>query len=136
MTPHGDGEVGTEYDLTFEWWQLSYTVGSRVSNLEPPRRIAWQIDGPLQAHGEWEIVEQEDPPDQVEAASRVYFRVTFDPDSVDPDSIDLPSFVSLEWVLSKAVPKVRSEAERVLERMVADLEGTRRPVELTIHQTP
>lgn len=136
VTPQGDGEVGTEYDLTFRWWHLSYTVHSEVTDVEVPRRIEWRIRGRLDAHGEWEIEELDDTPEGADAASRVHFRVWFDPDSVDGDSIDLPSFVSLDWVIQKAIPKVRGEAERVVERVVADLEGERRSVELTIHTTP
>ena len=134
VTPRGDGDVGTEYDLTFRWWRLSYTVHSAVTDLEPPRRIEWRIEGRLEAHGEWEIERLEDPQEAAEDASRVHFRVWFDPNSVDGDSIDLPAFVSLDWVVGKAIPKIRGEAERVVERIVADLEGERRPVELTIRQ--
>lgn len=136
VTPHGDGGAGTEYDLTFRWWKLSYTVRSAVTDVEPPRRIEWRIEGRLDAHGEWEIEELDDVPEGTDAASRVHFRAWFDPDSVDGNSIDVPSLVSLDWVIERAVPKVRGEAKRVVERVVADLEGERRPVELSIHTNP
>jgi carbon monoxide dehydrogenase subunit G len=132
VTRNGDGGVGTEYDLTFRWWKLSYTVRSAVTALETPRRIEWRIQGRLDAHGEWEVEELPDAPKGVESASRVHFRVWFDPGSVDGGTIDLPSFVSLDWVVDRTKPKVRGEAERVVERVVADIEGERRPVELTI----
>ncbi|MFT4890356.1 MAG: hypothetical protein ACI9YT_001270 [Halobacteriales archaeon] len=134
VTRDGDGGVGSEYHLTFRWWKLSYTVHSLVTGLEAPRRIEWEIQGRLDAHGEWEIEELTEPPDGVESASRIHFRVWFDPGSVDGESIDLPAFVSLDWVVGKAVPKIRGEAERVVERLVADLEGERRSVELRIHE--
>jgi ribosome-associated toxin RatA of RatAB toxin-antitoxin module len=133
VTKKGDGGVGTEYHLAFRWWKLSYTVHSMVTGVEAPQRIRWEIQGRLDAHGEWEIEELADPPAGAESASRIHFRVWFDPDSVDGGAIDLPSFVSLDWVVGKAVPKIRGEAERVVGRIVADLEGKRRPVELMIH---
>ena len=58
--------------------------------------------------------------------------VEYAPDSADEGLLDLPRFVSLGWVVDRVTPKVRAEAERVVRRIVADLEGERRPVEVEI----
>jgi hypothetical protein len=42
----------------------------------------------------------------------------------------------MDWVISIAKPKIKSEATRVVRRVVADLEGEERDVELEIHSTP
>jgi hypothetical protein len=86
----------------------------------------------LTARGEWTVESVDDPPDGVEEASRVGLVVRFDPDSADAGTIDLPRFVSLSWVVEKVKPRVQSEAERVVERIVADLEGESRDVDLKI----
>jgi hypothetical protein len=46
--------------------------------------------------------------------------------------VDLPRFVSLDRVLEKATPLVEREARTVLERLVAELEGEPRPIDLTV----
>jgi len=57
--------------------------------------------------------------------------VTYDPDSAS-GVVDLPALVSLDWVADRAVGVVEKEGRRVVERVVADIEGERRPVELTV----
>lgn len=133
----GDGSPGTQYDLRFEWWKLSYTARSRVTGVDPPTRIEWEIAKDLRAHGFWRVEEvpEEAPPDR-ESASRVYFHVEFDADSVNKGAIELPALVSLGWVVKKVIPLIENEAERIVERIVADIEGEPREVELTIHDTP
>jgi ribosome-associated toxin RatA of RatAB toxin-antitoxin module len=132
---HGDGSPGTNYDLRFAWWKLTYTARSEVTDVDPPNRIDWKIVKDIHAHGHW-AVEEIDPPDDREHASRVRFRVVFDADSVDSSQFDLPSLVSLSWVVEKVKPLIESEAERIVERIVDDLEGEPRPVDLTVHTRP
>ena len=132
---HGDGSPGTTYDLQFAWWKLTYTARSEVTDVDPPNRIDWKIVKDIHAHGYW-AVEEIDPPDGREHASRVRFHVAFDADSVDSSQFDLPSLVSLSWVVEKVKPLIENEAERIVERIVADLEGERRPVDLTVHTRP
>ena len=134
---HGDGSPGTEYDLRFEWWKLAYTARSRVTGVSPPTRIDWEIVKDLSAYGFWhvEAVPEEAPSDR-ETASRVRLHVSFDAGSVNESAIDLPALVSLGWVVKKVKPLIENEAERIVSRIVADLEGRRREVELTIHDSP
>ncbi len=131
VVAHGEGGPGTEYDLRFEWWKLSYTARSRVTAVDPPERIDWAVVKDLDATGYW-LVEATDPPAGEETATRVTFHVEFDADSADTDAIDLPSLVSLGWVIDKVKPKIKQEAERVVRRIVADIEGEDRPVDLEI----
>jgi len=131
----GDGSPGTRYFLTFSWWKLSYTAHSRVTDVTPPFEIAWEITRDLDASGHWQV-EAIDPPDDRDHASRVKLRVEFWPSSADSDTLDLPRFVSMDWVIEKTKPIIKQEAERVVERIVADLEGHRRNVDLEIHTTP
>jgi uncharacterized membrane protein len=135
VTRHGDGEPGTEYDLTFAWWKLSYTARSRVTALSPPERIDWELVKDIDAQGHWAI-EDEPVPEGKEAASRVRLRIDYHPHSANENALNLPRFVSLSWVVKKVKPLVEKEAERVVERIVADLEGERRDVSLEIHATP
>ena len=132
---HGDGSPGTEYDLHFAWWKLTYTAHSRVTNTDPPKKIDWEITKDVDANGFWQV-ETVDPPDGREHASRVRLRIEFDADSANPSGLDLPTLVSLSWVVEKVKPIIEREAERVVERVVADIEGESRPVDLTVHATP
>jgi len=136
ITRHGDGTAGTNYDLTFAWWKLSYTARSEVTDLDRPNRIDWRLVTDIDARGHWRVESDPDPPEGESHASRVVLRIEFAPGSADSGAINLPSFVSLDWVIDKVKPKIKSEAERVVERIVADLEGRRREVELEIHEAP
>jgi hypothetical protein len=131
----GDGSPGTTYDLHFAWWKLTYTARSRVTGVDPPNRIDWEIIKHIHAHGYWAI-EDIDPPEGRAEASRVRLRIEFDAGSVDPGQFDLPRLVSLSWVVEKVKPIIEREAERIVERIVADIEGESRPVDLTVHTTP
>jgi uncharacterized protein YndB with AHSA1/START domain len=134
----GDGGPGTRYALRFAWWKLTYTARSEVTAVERPERIEFRILRDLDATGHWAVepadVPADAPPD-VETASRVRFAVEYDPTSVSAGSVDLPAFVNLSWVIDRVRPVVVREAERVVERVVADLEGRERPVELTVERT-
>ncbi|EMA45503.1 type II toxin-antitoxin system RatA family toxin [Halococcus saccharolyticus] len=132
---HGDGSPGTEYDLHFAWWKLTYTARSRVTEVDPPNRIDWQVTKDIDARGRWTVTAV-DPPAGREHASEVRLRIEFDADSVDPSGFDLPRLVSLSWVVEKVKPLIEREAERVVERIVADIEGESRPVDLTVHTAP
>lgn len=134
---HGDGSPGTEYELTFSWWKLNYTTRSRVTDVTPPERIDWAIVKDIDAQGAW-IVDHvpEKAPEGKDDACRVSIYVEFRPDSADKSALNLPTFVSFGWVVDKVKPKIKEEAERVVRRIVADLEGEDRPVELVIHDSP
>jgi uncharacterized membrane protein len=121
---HGDGGPGTEYDLTFSWWKLSHTIRSRVTDADEPNRLDWEVLGSLAAHGRW-VVEETD------AGSRVSLVVHYDSGSAE-GVLDLPALASFDWVAERVVATVAEEGERVVERVVADLEGERRPVDLDV----
>jgi uncharacterized membrane protein len=123
----GDGSVGTEYTLRFKWWKVRYAVRSRVTDLDPRERIEFELVRGLSAEGEWRV----EPRDGGEA-SYVTFLARYDPSSVAGDRVRLPSFVSIGWVVDRAMPFIEEEAERVVERVVADLEGERRRVDLAV----
>ena len=137
VTSEGDGSPGTEYYLRFAWWKLSYTAHSAVTTVDPPAKIDWCITKDIDAEGHWRIdsIPEEAPPDEP-TACRVTLSIQFRADSADSNTLDLPRFVSLDWVIEKVKPKIHEEAERVVERIVADLEGRHRPVELEIQTTP
>ncbi len=128
----GDGGPGTEYDLNFAWWKLSYTAHSEVTAVDPPNGLSWRIVEDVNARGEWTVEPVDDPPGDAADACRVELVVRFDPNSAEAGQFDLPRFVSLSWVIEKVKPKVETEAERVVEGIVADLEGERRAVDLEI----
>lgn len=133
----GNGSVGTQYDLTFSWWLLSYTARSEVTGLKPPERIDWRIVRHIDAHGAW-LIETGDvtPPEGEDDATRVRFLVEFKPGSADRSALDLPLFVSMDWLIDIVKPKIKMEAKRVVRRVVADLEGEEREISLEVHRTP
>ncbi|WP_336037154.1 type II toxin-antitoxin system RatA family toxin [Halobacterium yunchengense] len=122
----GDGGPGTTYELTFAWWKLSHTVRSRVTATEEPHRIDWELVGGIDAHGSWLV-------EEAESGCAVSLVVTYDAGSAR-GTLDLPAFVSLDWVVDRVVDLVVEEGERVVERVVADLEGERRPVDLAVER--
>ncbi|SFB75128.1 Polyketide cyclase / dehydrase and lipid transport [Halobiforma haloterrestris] len=154
VTVHGDGDAGSVYDLRLAWWKLSYTARSRVTDVSPPESLEWQLVNDIDARGEWRVEPEPDAvPDggegraaldgleagvEAETASRIYFEAVYDPYSANKDAISLPRFVSLDWVVEKVQPRLLREAETVVERLVADIEGRDEPreVELTVHEMP
>ncbi len=137
VTHDGDGGPGTVYDIHLKWWKIRYVVRSEVTELDPPNRVDWKILKDINAHGNWRVEEVPDEaPEGEETASRVWLSIYFDADSADSGMINLPRFVSLGWVVNKVKPIVVSEAEKVLARIVTDLEGEPRDVNLTIHSKP
>ncbi len=134
---HGDGDAGSVYDLVLSWWKLSYTARSKVTGISAPNSLQWQLTNDIDAHGEWRVEsEPESTPEGEQTASRIYFEAAYDPYSADTNAISLPRFVSLDWVIDKVEPRLLKEAETVVERLVADIEGQRRSIELTVHETP
>ena len=145
-TLEGQGGPGTRYALTFAWWKITYTAHSRVTGVEPPERIDWEITKDIDAGGCWRVTPPEagedadptvdgdtDPADSTDNPCEVALEVEFDPGSASSDALDLPTLVSFDWVLKKAIPLIRGEAERVVERAVRDLEGSRRDVDLDVY---
>lgn len=133
----GNGDAGSVYDLRLAWWKLNYTARSKVTAIDAPRSLEWHLLNDVDASGEWRVEPEPDAaPAGVETASRVYFDATYDPYSADESALSLPRFVSLDWVVRKVEPKILDEAETVVERLVADIEGQYRDVELTVHEMP
>lgn len=133
----GDGSPGTRYFMTFGWWKITYTAHSEVTDVDEPHSIDWEITKDLDANGYWSIEPvPEEAPVGEDHACRVRLHVRFWPNSADESALDLPRFVSIDWVVEKAKPIIRHEAERVVQRIVADLEGERRDVDIEIHTTP
>lgn len=124
------------YALRFAWWKLTYTTRSAVTETVPDERIEWEIVDSFDANGRWVVEEREelpeDAPEWAETATSVRFEVAWRADSVDPGMVDLPRLVSLDWVINKVRPLVEKEAERVVQRAAADLEGRERDVALTV----
>ncbi|WP_435115243.1 SRPBCC family protein [Halolamina sp. C58] len=130
----GPGERA-RYALRFSWWKLEYTARSAVTETVENERIEWELLGDFDASGRWLVAERplpDDAPDWAETATAVRFEVGYAPETAHSGLVDLPSLVSLDWVVEKVMPKIESEARTVVERAVADLEGRRRSVDLTV----
>jgi hypothetical protein len=136
----GDGGAGTRYDMRFSWWKLGYTLRSEVTGVDPPTRLDWEIVKDLKAYGHWNIAQldalPDDAPDDAEVASEVTLDVNFDPQTARNDTLDLPRFVSFDFVVEKIKPVLVSEAQKVVQRIVADIEGRHREVDLVVERRP
>lgn len=132
----GDGP-GARFGITFQWWRLTYTARGRVVDVDPPERIDWKITRDIDAQGYWSV---ESVPDLVpagrEAATRARLRIEFDRSTANAGALRLPPLVSLDWVFDRLKPVVRREGEKIAQRIVADVEGHPRPVDLEIHSRP
>lgn len=126
---YGDGTPGTEYELTFTWWKLTYTARSRVTAIEYPHRIDWELLKDINAQGSWIVDEHES-----HNATTVTFYVEFDAgeSDIDGQNINVPRFVSLSWVIARVKPLIQREATHIVREVIADLEGNPREVELTV----
>ncbi len=131
VTQYGNGGEGTRYHLSLSWWRLSYTARTEVTAIDRPTQIDWRVLRAVDAHGSWHV---EPVGGRLEEAtdSRVRLHIQYNPDTANPDVIDIPRFVSLGWIIARVKPLVVKEAEAIVERIVADLEGRPRPVDLDI----
>lgn len=139
VTRAGDGGVGTEYELRFSWWRIDYTVRSCVTAVDRPERLDFEVTSGIDAEGAWclEPITQagEQNPvtdDDGPSATRVHFQVSYHPDTVAPAALDLPALTSLSWVIDRVAPLVEREAAGVVQRVVHDLEGSDRAVNLDV----
>lgn len=123
----GDGGAGTRYRLRFGWWKLTYDAYTRVTEVDAPSVLEWEVTRDLDAAGRWTV----EPIDDGDG-SAVSLIVTYDPSSVSSGMLDIPALVPLDWVVEKAIGLIESEGRRVVRRVVADLEGEERPVDLTV----
>lgn len=125
VTAFGDGDVGTQYELTAAWWRISYRARTEVTAIDPPERIEWRVVDVIDANGVWRL-------EPIENGTRVTLRIAFDASTADTGAVRIPRFVSVGWVIDRVKPLVYREAEAVVERIVADLEGAPRDVDLDI----
>lgn len=137
ISREGDDSPTTEYDITFSWWKITYTARSEVTDVDPPNRIDWRLAKSLDAHGYWEVEHvPEEAPDGKSDACRVLFHVDFDPDSASAEALNLPKLVPLNRIIERVQPKIETVARTIIRRIVADLEGEERDIELTVHEAP
>ena len=149
VTRRGDGAVGTRFDITLQWWKLSYTLTPAVTELDRPNRIDWRIPKDVHAKGYWGLEPADEEPDATDAAAdggraiedeapatRIRLRIEFDRRRSRLGRLSLPPMVSTDWVLRRIKPLAAREAQQVFERAVADLEGERRRVDLEFHVRP
>ena len=128
---HGDGGVGTVYEIGLSWWRLAYTARVRITDLDPPGHAAWRLLDDLDAEGAWTLEPATVAESGVEHATDVTLTVRYDPDTGD-DAVSLPPLVPWSAVLDRLRPVVEREAGRVVERVVADLEGEPRAARLDV----
>ncbi|MCT9098479.1 SRPBCC family protein [Haloarchaeobius sp. HME9146] len=139
VTKHGEG-VGCQFDITLQWWKLEYTLSPRVTGIDRPERIDWDVPRDVRAEGFWALEDVPPESEQAQAdggpATRVRLRIEFDRAASRLAGLRLPPFVSLDWVIDRIKPIAIREAETVFERAIADLEGQRRDVHIELHTRP
>lgn len=128
----GDGEPGTEYDIGLSWWLLSYTLRVRLAGLEPTERIDWEVTKDVDAHGAFRLEPTTVDDPAVEHATRVTLSVRYDPESANEGALSLPRLVPTSLVFDRLRPLVEREAQRIVDRAVADLEGEPRRTTLDV----
>lgn len=128
---YGEGGEGTEYELDAAWWRFEYTARTEVTRIVEDERIEWRTVDDVDAHGLW-IVD----PSRPDGATGVTLYIAYDAGSARSATIDLPRFLSLETVINRAKPVVKREAKATVERIVADLEGEPREVDIDIDTDP
>ena len=125
VSAFGDGGPGTQYELTASWWRINYRARTEVTAIDPPERIAWRVVDVIDADGIWQL-------EPIENGTRVTLRIAFDASTADRGAVRLPRFVSIGWVIDRVSPLVHREAEAIVKRIVTDLEGAPRDVDLEI----
>ncbi|WP_267643610.1 SRPBCC family protein [Haloarchaeobius amylolyticus] len=139
VTRRGEG-VGAQFDITLQWWKLEYTLSPRVTALDRPARIDWDVPRDVRAQGYWALEDLDPEADAAQAdggpATRVRLRIEFDRSASRLGRLRLPPMVSFDWVLDRLKPIALREAKVVFERAIADLEGERRDVDLEFHVRP
>jgi ribosome-associated toxin RatA of RatAB toxin-antitoxin module len=136
ISREGDGTL-SEYEITVSWWKIGYTARTGVTDVDPPDRIDWELVQSIDAHGYWRIehVPDEAPDDQPDA-TRVLLHAEFDPETVTAQSLDLPRLIPVSKIVDKVAPKTRAAARIIIGRILADLEGEKRSIDLTVHESP
>lgn len=125
----GEQGAGAAYELRFGWRMVEYSVRSRVTDVDPPRRINFEITSGIRADGEWQI---EPLAAADEPKCKVTFTVRYETESIMPEQIDAPSLISLDWLIERVRPLIEAEAREITSRVVADLEDEQRDVELRV----
>ncbi|UPM45110.1 type II toxin-antitoxin system RatA family toxin [Halocatena salina] len=133
----GDEDAGAVYDIPLSWWKVTYTARAEVTDVDRPSQIEWELAKGIDAHGRWEIehVPEEAPEDKSDAC-RVRFYSEFDPDSADGDTLNLPSVIPVSRIIDRVKPKIQTAARVITRRMIADLEGEEREIDLKVHEAP
>jgi ribosome-associated toxin RatA of RatAB toxin-antitoxin module len=134
----GDGGVGSAYEITVQWWRLSYTVTPRVTALDPPHRIDWRVVDRVEAEGYWAVepLPDDEVPDDRDCATRARLRIEFVQSSLSNGVSGLPPLVPFDRILQRVTPVAKREIDAVFRRAVADLEGDEREVEVEYHRRP
>ena len=127
---YGDGGPGTEYELDVTWWILDYTGRTAVTEVDAPHRIEWEVVSGLDAHGAWYVDRLDEERTQVE------LYISYSSQGSESVPVSLPRFISVNTILNRVKPVVRREARKTVERIVADLEGAPRSVDVEIDTNP
>lgn len=121
------GDDPLEWEISVSWWLLSYTARSAVTQRVENQRIDWEITKDVDAWGSWILEDTESEDRRYDDATRVVLEAEYDPEHADRLS-SLPT----SKLVSLAKPVVIKEGRRVLRRVVGDLEGRRRNVDLNV----
>ena len=133
VEPRGEGPAGPQYDLHLSWWRISHTTRSEIVERDPPHRLGWRLTRDVEARGAWELEERPElAPADAETATRVTFEGRADPTTAETGNLSLPGLLPMDVVIAKARPIVKREVRETVRRLVADVEGHPREVELSL----
>lgn len=119
---------GTKYRIRLGWWRLSVNLRAEISQVDRPEAIKWQVLSDVDAHGRWEV----QPSDSNEEHSQIRFIASYDAAALSRSTFDLPPFVPMARVIDRLMPLMKESGRNVFEQIVWDLEGSQRPVEVTV----
>lgn len=136
ISREGDDQL-SEYEITVSLWKIGYTARMEITDVEPPSRIDWKLVKSIDAHGYFEIEHvPEEAPEGKPDACRVTCHGEFDPDTVTAEALDLPKLIPVSKIIDKFGSKVEPAARIIIGRIISDMEGEERSVELTVHERP
>lgn len=111
----------TRYEVRAGWRGIQGTVTTVVTDVDPPERIAWRLADTTAVNGAWTVADAP-PAASADPGCRIELSIRFDAAALDGVVDTLPRILPMDVIVRRLASAVETEAEAVLDRIVADLE--------------